>query len=236
MLRAFVETHFPTHIVDVAARNDTFPEANGSEATNGALTGTGRVSDAISTQTLQPGAGVRTRSAPQAKGILLELIDGLDLPPNALDELIDELGGPTQVAEMTGRRWRVVRRGGRLRRELRVKTDSSFSSPRIRRTGVNIAEKRLFQSGEKLVAVISDAASTGISLHARAGEGNRRRRVHVTIELPWSADKAIQQLGRTHRSNQPSGPAVRDGQHQPGRRAAVRRRCRSAAAVSPSAR
>jgi len=208
MLRAFVETHFPTHIVDVAARNDAFPETNGSEATNGALTGTGRVSDA-SRETLSS-RGVPLRPHPEcveAKGILLDLIDGLDLPPNALDELIDELGGPTQVAEMTGRRWRVVRRGGRLRRELRVKTDSSFSSSADSADGVNIAEKRLFQSGEKLVAVISDAASTGISLHARAGEGNRRRRVHVTIELPWSADKAIQQLGRTHRSNQTSGPS-----------------------------
>lgn len=208
MLRAFVETHFPTHIVDVAARNDAFPETNGSEATNGALTGTGRVSDA-SRETLSS-RGVPLRPHPEcveAKGILLDLIDGLDLPPNALDELIDELGGPTQVAEMTGRRWRVVRRGGRLRRELRVKTDSSFSSPADSADGVNIAEKRLFQSGEKLVAVISDAASTGISLHARAGEGNSRRRVHVTIELPWSADKAIQQLGRTHRSNQTSGPS-----------------------------
>ena len=208
MLRAFVETHFPTHIVDVAARNDASPETNGSEATNGALTGTGRVSDA-SRETLSS-RGVPLRPHPEcveAKGILLDLIDGLDLPPNALDELIDELGGPTQVAEMTGRRWRVVRRGGRLRRELRVKTDSSFSSSADSADGVNIAEKRLFQSGEKLVAVISDAASTGISLHARAGEGNRRRRVHVTIELPWSADKAIQQLGRTHRSNQTSGPS-----------------------------
>ena len=57
----------------------------------------------------------------EARRILLAQAEDLNLPPNFLDELIDELGGTAAVAEMTGRRARVVRvaapRGeGRLRR------------------------------------------------------------------------------------------------------------------------
>ena len=77
-----------------------------------------------------PSGGAEAGSGSTAGGIMAELLEGcgrsilsgavmarlaagaagMQLPLNPLDHVIDALGGPEEVAEMTGRRWRQVRR------------------------------------------------------------------------------------------------------------------------------
>ncbi|XP_052021823.1 protein strawberry notch homolog 2 isoform X2 [Apodemus sylvaticus] len=147
------------------------------------------------------GPGVLDRVERLKQGLLAKVRAlGRELPVNTLDQLIHQLGGPERVAEMTGRKGRVISRpDGSVVFESRAEQGLSIDH-------VNLREKQRFMSGEKLVAIISEASSSGVSLQADRRVQNQRRRVHMTLELPWSADRAIQQFGRTHRSNQVSAP------------------------------
>lgn len=144
-------------------------------------------------------------SEKKAAAMKQELLDRLEklgdkLPPNTLDQLIDELGGPENVAEMTGRKGRVVSTdNGTIQYESRSEVDVPLET-------LNLTEKQRFMDGEKHIAIISEAASSGISLQSDRRAKNQARRVHITLELPWSADRAVQQFGRTHRSNQVNAP------------------------------
>lgn len=69
---------------------------------------------------------------------LLAQIESLGerLPPNTLDQLIDELGGPENVAEMTGRKGRVVQtEDGAIQYESRSEVDVPLET-------LNLTEKQ----------------------------------------------------------------------------------------------
>ncbi|CAI7935560.1 Hypothetical predicted protein, partial [Podarcis lilfordi] len=68
---------------------------------------------------------------------------GKELPLNTLDELIDHFGGPEHVAEMTGRKGRLVRRpDGSVVFESRAEQCLSIDH-------VNLKEKERFMNGDK---------------------------------------------------------------------------------------
>ena len=111
--RSFLDLYFPVRDARVAAEEDSPPAGAPSQAQR------------------------PRRPAPDPFGsLVLELhemketlhatIEALPLPANFLDLLVDELGGPSRVAEMTGRKGRVVRGArGHLSYELRARPETT---------------------------------------------------------------------------------------------------------------
>ena len=143
----------------------------------------------------QNGNQVESRAALQLRTELLDKLSVLEVPEHPLDQLVNYFG-VENVAEMTGRKKRLIRTtSGTL--EYRPR-----QLPGVPSKLINLHEKNGFQNGDKRIAIMSEVASTGDSLHAGKQVGNKQRRLHIAAELKWSADKQIQDFGRTHRTGQ----------------------------------
>jgi hypothetical protein len=146
------------------------------------------------------GNTVQSKEALRMKQELIDGLSALELPENPLDQLVNHFG-ESKVAELTGRTRRLIRDSRTGQMQYKERAPEGVAMDRT-----NVYEMEQFQSAKKRIAIISDAASTGISLHASNRDENRQRRVHITLELGWSADKQMQTFGRTHRSDQAVPP------------------------------
>lgn len=145
------------------------------------------------------GNQVESRSALQLRAELMDKLSVLEVPEHPLDQLVNYFG-VENVSEMTGRKKRLIRTAsGTL--EYRPR-----QLPGVPSKLINLHEKNAFQNGDKRIAIMSEVASTGDSLHAGCHVGNKQRRLHIAAELKWSADKQIQDFGRTHRTGQIAPP------------------------------
>ena len=146
------------------------------------------------------GKPVLDKKAVQMRDSLIAELQQMKVPDGPLEMLLDAFGADN-VAEVTGRTRRVVE-----------KPDENGNMKRVvesRGAASGIADANMFQDGKKRILVFSDAGGTGRSYHADLRAKNQQQRVHYLLQPGWSASKAVQGFGRTHRSNQASAPIFR---------------------------
>ena len=145
------------------------------------------------------GEQVHSKEALCLKQELLDRLATLQLPEHPLDQIVNHFGAEN-VAEMTGRKNRLVKLSNG---EFAYRPRGIAGVPQ-RQT--NLHELQQFQAKRKRITIMSEVAATGDSLHSDRRAINQERREHIALELKWSADKQLQDFGRTHRSNQANPP------------------------------
>ena len=116
------------------------------------------------------------------------------VPLGPLDLIIQHFGAD-KVAELTGR-------------SRRITFDKEGAERKVQKLGGTFRGKELqaYWDDKKPIVVFSDAAGTGIDLHAGQTFKNQRLRRHYLVQAGWRADNAMQGFGRSHRSFQKQPP------------------------------
>ena len=142
------------------------------------------------------GNPVHSQEALRIREDTLELLGAMPPIAPALDAVIERFGTDA-VAEVTGRTKRLVR------------LPDGSQKLQSRSPSACMADADAFMNGAKRILVFSDAGGTGRSYHASLDHQNQQRRVHFLLEPGWRADRAVQGLGRTNRTNQAEPPIFR---------------------------
>lgn len=178
MLRQYLEKSFPT------AKFERLIDENGKEYSKPLVDSAGNP--------------VQDPDAVAKRDALLDRVARLPVPESPLEQILDHFGADN-VAEITGRNKRVVYKDvdGKRKRVVEV------HGPAQRRI-----EAQQFNDGKRRILIFSDAGGTGFSYHAGLNMKNQEQRAHYLLQAGWRADKAIQGLGRGHRSNQRIPPKL----------------------------
>lgn len=142
------------------------------------------------------GNPVLNEEAVAMREALLARLGAIRVPESPLDMIVNTFG-VDQVAEVTGRKRRIVyvERDGSRFKDIEKRSDSKAK-----------ADADAFMADQKRVLIFSEKGGTGRSYHADRKAKNQRKRRHILLQAGWRADKAIQGFGRTHRSNQVHTP------------------------------
>jgi hypothetical protein len=146
------------------------------------------------------GNEIHSKRALRMKQKLVDSLSALHLPENPIDQLVNYFG-EAAISEITGRQRRLIRDPKTGIVEYKKRAPDGIAMQRV-----NVYNEQRFQNGDTRIAIISDAGSVGISLHASNRARNQQRRVHIALELGWRADQQLQCFGRTHRSDQAVPP------------------------------
>ena len=144
------------------------------------------------------GKPVINREALRMKEVLLDRVGSVKVPDGPLEMVLNAFG-TEKVAEITGRKRRVIKafdeESGRETRKLDTRSEKGIQ-----------ADADAFMDDRKQILIFSDKGGTGQSYHADKTKKNQRKRIHYLIQPGWRADAAVQGFGRTHRSNQAHAP------------------------------
>ncbi len=144
------------------------------------------------------GSPVVNREAVKMREDLLDKLGSLRVPDSPIDMILKTFG-PDNVAEITGRKERVVR-------YVNSSGEQVEERQKNRSEALRKAEAAEFMADKRRILIFSEKGGTGESYHADLSKKNQRVRSHYLVQAGWRADKAVQGLGRTHRTNQKQPP------------------------------